>query len=93
MKSKFANEIMKEEVKPIKQAEADALASWINADNTINMTGSVFVKKFFEQSEKIRRGVFNTVFGPKSPWILERKGNTFIVKYDRTKAVSLGIED
>lgn len=73
------------------QEEAEALAEWYNAINSIYFGGSIQVRKEFEKSDKVRLKLHPKIFGDKSPWTLERKGNKVKVKWDSEKARNLGL--
>ncbi len=84
-------ELLNEAVKYPSQDEAEAMAEWYNAINSIYWGGSTQVRKEFEKADKIRLKLHPKIFGDKSPWTLERKGNKVKVKWDKTKADKLGL--
>jgi hypothetical protein len=84
-------DLLKEGVKYPTQDEAESLIAWTNATNSIYMGGAPSVRKAFQKAEDIRTKLWNTIFGDKSPWSVDRKGNKLIVKWDKYKADKLGI--
>lgn len=73
------------------QDEAESLVAWTNATNSVFLGGSPIVRKAFQKAEDIRTGVWNQIFGDNSPWIVERKGNKLVVKWDKNKSEKLGL--
>lgn len=82
---------LEEQKKYPPQEEAEAMVEWYNAVNSIYFGGSTEVRKEFEKADKIRVKLHQKIFGDKSPWSLERKGNKVKVNWDKTKADKLGL--
>lgn len=73
------------------QEEAEALIEWTNAMNGVFVGGAPIVRKAFQQADDIRAKLFPQIFGDNSPWVVDRKGNKLVVKWDKNKAQKLGL--
>ena len=91
LKEIIREELLNEAKKYPSQEEAHAVAEWFNAVNSIYFGAAPQVRKEFEKSDKIRIKLHSKIFGDKSPWALERKGNKAKVKWDKAKADKLGL--
>ena len=84
--------VITEGVKYPSQEEAEAIVEWTNKTNSIYFGGSgAEIRKAFNKCEDIRLKQWNRIFSDESPWTVERKGSSLVVKWDKTKAERLGL--
>lgn len=83
--------ILTEAVSYPSQQEADALLDWTNALSSVSTGGSPIVRAAFNKAEDIRREAWEEIFGDKSPWEVQRKGNKSVSKWSDFKAKKLGL--
>lgn len=89
--AKTYKEIMNEAKKYPSQDEADALADWSNKMADVYVGGAPDVRKQFDKADKLRMGMFDKVFGDKSPWRTTRTNKGIKAEWDDIKAKGLGL--
>jgi len=94
MKRSELKEIIRQELNEAKkypsQDEAESMSDWYDAVNGISLFGNE-VRAEFDKADKIRIKLHLKIFGDKSPWSLDRKGNKTKVVWDKHKAEKLGL--
>ena len=86
-------EVVEEAKKYPSQYEAEALANWTNAMNSISMDfgGAPMASKAYDKANKARLEVWDKIFGNNSPWKVVMKKNKLTVAWDNFKADQLGL--
>lgn len=74
------------------QYAAEAMVEWMAAMNSLSLSGvDASVRDAVNKCENIRTNLHSQIFGEKSPWSMQRKGNKFVVVWDKDKAKKLGL--
>ena len=90
------NTIVSEAVKYPSRDDAEFIAAWHDSINSASLIlkmmygkASDEIKTAFSKAENVNIKFYKVIFGPKSPWTIERKSKNSIVHWDEQKANSL----